>query len=157
MFLIDEYLDFCERYPVYHIKCIRSHILKMLYRYVSAHEHLRNKCGLCNQVSHFRAFIQEIRDLLTSEEPSAVIETDVITVGTSGEKDTKKDKYWITWYNRHRFDTDVNGGTSQRKPIVDPDDLLNLKDSFLRGNGEWEDGEDCGGIFAALGMFGGEE
>ena len=30
--LTEEYLHFCEKYPIHHMKCVRSHCLKMLHR-----------------------------------------------------------------------------------------------------------------------------
>ena len=151
LLLKDEYLNYCEKYPVYHTKCIRSHILKMLYRYISVHTDIRNNCGNAHTMDDFRALIRDIRQRVADEDAEGTREI----LDSNGEK---KDKYWISWYNRHRFEGE-NG--EEKKPIITKDDLLNLKTSFLRGGDDemWcvaeEENNAGGGIFGA--MFGGSE
>ncbi len=128
------------------MKCIRSHILKMLYRYITVHEDLRNKCGLCNTITDFRDFVKAVR-LRVEHENSLEEQIDM-------KYPDRKDKYWISWYNRHRYDVNENGETAERRAITDPDHVLNLKDSFIRGGDDQWEGGDCGGIFSALNMFG---
>lgn len=128
----------------------------MLYRYVNLHTDIRNSCGTANTIADFRALIHDIRQRVTAEEAEAA---EVVQETISTEQD-KKDKYWISWYNRHRYESE-NG--EERKPIVTKDDLLNLKTSFLRACDQdmWcvgDDGESCGdggGIFG--GMFAADE
>jgi tRNA-dihydrouridine synthase 1 len=138
--LAEEYLDFCERYPVYHYRIMRSHIMKMLFKYSAKHSEIRDACSSTYTMEDFRRVCQLCRQFIESE---------------GGES-----AYPVTWYNRHRFN--ANTGENENKPRYNgPDQLLDLSNSFLRGNGYdadggiWECGEneECG-VFGSI--FGAE-
>lgn len=142
--LTEEYLDNCEKYPIWHTKIIRSHCMKMLYRYIAENTEIRDVCGVSNSIEDFRKVCQMCREYHAS---------------------APADKKWISWYMRHR--QGGNGESAllhitkedEKKPAHDPDHLLKLSTSFMRGDcwsndGDNEEGgEEEGGIFAALNMF----
>ena len=134
------------------MKCVRSHILKMLYRYISVHTDIRNNCGSSHTMDDFRNLIKDIRRRIQEEQEASLIES------VEPSTPVRRDKYWISWYNRHKYEAE-NG--EEKKPIVNKDDLINLKTSFLHGaeDDNWcssvpaDDESDQGtGIFGA--MFG---
>lgn len=112
--------------------------MKMLFRYSTKHVELRDACSTSYTMEDFRRVCQLCRELIAAE---------------GGES-----AYPVSWYNRHRFD--ANTGAAISKPgFKDPDQLLDLSSSFLRGGAGdemWECGEngECG-VFE--GIFGGTE
>lgn len=142
LILLEEYLDFCERFPVYHYRIIRSHVMKMLFRYSSKHVEIRDACSTSYVMEDFRRVCRLCRDFIAAE---------------GGES-----AYPVSWYNRHRYNTST--GAAEDKPgYKDPQQLLDLSSSFLRSGlaseadgGVWDCGEnnECG-VFGNI--FGGEE
>ena len=51
--LTEEYLEYCREYPSWHIKTIRSHVMKFLYRYLCHHADLREKVALSHSIDDF--------------------------------------------------------------------------------------------------------
>lgn len=146
--LAEEYLTFVERYPVYHNKVVRSHMMKMLFRYINVHVELRDLCSHAIRMEEFKSIVQRCRELI-EEQPN-------------GEA-----AYPITWYNRYRYNQET-GTILDRQPVTDPNQLFDLKSSFMNSfqqDGLWstgeDGGEDCGecggGIFDALNLFGSPE
>lgn len=130
-------MDFCEKYPVYHYRIIRTHIMKMLFKYSNIHVELRDQLSVSYTIEEFRAVCRLCREFIAGQE--------------RGE-----DAYPVSWYNRHRFDLET-GQVISKKPVNLSDQMLNLKSSFLGGDEQWECGEnnECG-IFDSLNLFGGD-
>lgn len=53
--LAEEYLDLCVTYPTYHMKTVRSHLLKYLYRYHSIHDELRDAIIEASTLEEFQS------------------------------------------------------------------------------------------------------
>lgn len=141
---------------MFHVKILRSHVIKMLYRYIAENLEIRNMVTQCKGVEDYEAVCRACRAYAALEE--------------------NQGREWISWYRRHRHGTasvgvleeadEENGCVAPLPRSDDPDSLLNLKDSFMRGDGldtvwatgqaEGEEGEGGGGIFDALNMFGSE-
>lgn len=51
--LAEEYLQLCRIYPVWHIKSIRSHIMKFLHRYSCRHLEVRDKIATAHSLKEF--------------------------------------------------------------------------------------------------------
>eukprot|EP01039_Chlorochromonas_danica_P001550 gene1551-1688_t len=147
--LTEEYLALCQQYPVWHFKILRSHVLKMLYRYINENSDIRDLCSRGHSIETFLEVCRTCREYAKTRS----------LVGEDGSI-----KPWISWYQRHRQgggSTDVLQQICQpehRKARHDPDHLLDLSGSFQRGDawdcpaGEGDDDE-AGGIFCALNMF----
>ena len=80
--LAEEYLEFCKLYPPRHLKTIRSHLMKFLFKYFEVHVEQRNTLGIVNSMEGFEAVCIDLRAV-------AGPVTD----------------YPLTWYCRHMFPT----------------------------------------------------
>lgn len=136
--LTEQYLELCQQHPVYHSKVMRSHVMKMLYRYHNENTEIRDMCSMGHSIEDFVAVCKACRAF---------------------EESCSADKQWVSWYARHREGDSWKQMCSaeDKKVVLDPDHQLDLTTSFMRGNA-WE-GEVCadeedGGIFSALNMFG---
>ena len=47
------YLSYCEQYAYQHIRIVKSHIMKILYRYVSKHDYIRDYIIKADTLEHF--------------------------------------------------------------------------------------------------------
>ena len=90
LYLIDvvcvpvDYLDYAERYTVPHVKILRQHLMKLLYRYISRHEQLREGIMDSNTLPEFREVCRlcaQLRDCGGGEQA-----------------------YPISWYQRYRLE-----------------------------------------------------
>ena len=137
----EEYLNNCLKYPVHHMKCVRSHVMKMLHRYTTVHVELRDMIGLSHTFDDYFNVCNRVRALM---EDSGRVDKD----------------YTCSWYRRYRetIEKDENG---EDVKIIKPtyttkDKLVDMTTSFLNsGDGEnvWgeEGSEECGGsIFDSL-------
>jgi tRNA-dihydrouridine synthase 1 len=137
----EEYLRNCLKYPVHHMKCVRSHVMKMLHRYTTVHVELRDMIGVSQTFDAYFEVCNTVRRLMTE----------------SGRQD--KD-YTCSWYRRYRetIETDQNGDEVRvQKPIyTSKDNMVDLTTSFNHcgedGVDVWgtDDSENCGGIFESL-------
>lgn len=135
----EEYLHSCLKYPVHHMKCVRSHVLKMLHRYSTVHVEIRDLIGTSHTFDDFFGVCNRVRALMVE----------------SGRVDAD---YTCSWYRRYRetIEKDENG---EEVKIIKPtyaskDKLIDMTTSFLSNDGEnvWgEEGEECGGgIFDSM-------
>lgn len=150
--LAEEYLDYAEKYPPRHMKTVRSHIQKMLHRYIVQHVELRVMNGEAHSLEEFRAVCQHCREL----------------IGDKPDSD-----YDVSWYRRYRVgdagEVMAAGQDSKRAAT----EQLNMANSFMQatapgvdggiwgsnsnnggadcegrdGNGDGDDGEQCAGVF----------
>lgn len=138
----EEYLNYCLQYPVHHMKCVRSHVMKMLHRYTTVHVELRDLIGNSHTYDDYFAVCNRVRVLMQE----------------SGRVDAD---YTCSWYRRYRqtLTTTDGGDIIVQKPVcTSKDNMVNLATSFNHGLST-EDGEDpwstgggesCGGIFESL-------
>ena len=47
------YLSYCEKYSFQHVRIVKSHIMKILYRYVSKHDYIRDYIIKADSLEHF--------------------------------------------------------------------------------------------------------
>lgn len=156
-------MRYAEKYPVWHMKCIRSHVMKMLYRYINVHVELRDMCGLSHTIEQFFGVCRRCRELVTNQ---------LIT-----NESTEDSEYSVSWYRRYARITEYEGGDDPTtgKPFEVPysarnkkDALLDLKSSWIRstydsseenvwgGAGGEEENGSCS-IFASIFSTGAEE
>lgn len=135
----EEYLNYCLKYPVHHMKCVRSHVMKMLHRYTTVHVELRDAIQFSHTFEDYFAVCNSVRVLM---EESHRVDAD----------------YSCTWYRRYRqtYTTTDDGEVIIQKPVCNSkDSMLDLTTSFNNFNGEgedpWSTGDgECGGIFESL-------
>eukprot|EP01034_Spumella_vulgaris_P021335 gene21335-27365_t len=136
--LTEDYLHYAEQYPVWHMKCIRSHVMKMLYRYIAKHpDELRDLCGMSHTIPAFFEVCRLARELVTNSLLANGTASDVPqdSEAYSASVRTAEDaEYSVSWYRRYSRQTDeVTGGVSiDVEGKVKKDRLLDLKTSFLR-------------------------
>ncbi|KAJ1414299.1 hypothetical protein B484DRAFT_454848 [Ochromonadaceae sp. CCMP2298] len=140
----EEFLRLCEQYPVWHMKCVRSHVMKMLYRYICVHVELREMLGMACTVPAYLQICQHVRTLMQ-------------------QAGRDHDQYSCSWYMRYRQTLEVNeageGVVVQKRMLNTKDRMMDLEGSFLHqisqpaGEDVWglaaDDGEGVG-IFASL-------
>jgi tRNA-dihydrouridine synthase 1 len=145
--LAEEYLQLATTYPPRHMKAVRSHVQKMLHRYICTHVELRDMIGQAKTMEDFYAVCNHVRELMRA----------------AGNTDSN---YNVSWYLRYRCTGGAAGAeggdgsnTLQAKPTVEAKLLMNLQSSFQtfamsseRSGGEWDE---CGGVFASI--FGEQE
>lgn len=124
-------MAFCAVHPVFHFRIVRSHMMKMLYRYLAIDTDLRDRLSHSNRLPHFIEAAKICRERIER-----------------GEYD---DKPPITWYNRHKhglhsFDPvedsekcqSWDGGASSKVKSILEDDLSDAFNIFQFGNEEEE-------------------
>jgi hypothetical protein len=74
------------------MKCVRSHILKMCYRYIVNDHDLRVAFANCNSVPEFRAAVQQLKENL--------------------QRQNLKEDDFTSWYNRHTAGKEDNGNNN---------------------------------------------
>lgn len=127
LFLV-EYLSFCKLYPVWHMKCVRSHILKMLYRYICIHTEYREKLALSHSIEDYLNVCKQISNCIHN---SSRVDKD----------------YICTWYMRYRqsietSDDGINKVIS-KATLVAREKFVNLTTSFLNSNEDiWNNSKD---------------
>jgi tRNA-dihydrouridine synthase 1 len=145
--MAEEYLQYCAKYPVHHMKCVRSHLMKMLYRYTCRHIELRDLLGMATTLPAYMGVCSRVRELIQE----------------AGKRDGDDAYYQCSWYMRYRqgLETNEDGEeTVVQKAVIDTKDkMLDLSTSFIHAGGQWEnngeeeegEGENCGGgIFSSL-------
>eukprot|EP01031_Cornospumella_fuschlensis_P041422 gene41422-50542_t len=80
--LTEEYLALCKQHPVFHVKIIRSHVIKMLYRYIADSIEIRDMINHCRGIEGYEEVCRVCREYASKEENAG--------------------KLWISWYRRHR-------------------------------------------------------
>ncbi len=165
---VEEYLQYAEKYPVWHMKCIRSHTMKMLYRYSTRHVELRDMIGVANTIPQFFEVCRHTRRLVQetlsekrihagNEAATTVIATDdsdtssiAVMTSTGFTRAEEDEEYCVSWYRRYTRNVDVDFredtlpcGAVNLGAKVKRDRLLDLKSSFLGstrgGGGEGDD------------------
>lgn len=127
-----EYLLFASRYPPRHIKIIRGHLMRYLYRYFDQHPEVRNRMGEERTLEGIVALCEELRLLVGAQEPA----------------------YTRDWYSRHRI---ISQDGSRIPGGVKKDGITSV---FKFGDKDWgsddtgfQNDEESGGLFEAMGMF----
>jgi len=140
--LAEQYLDFCRQYPVHPIKCVRSHLIKMLHRYTVKHTELREMYGTAHTLDEFADVCKICRELIS----------------VNGEESYTES--WYYRYNSSRYSDEVK--SVPLNIVLDKDMLVNKKTSFLTstnnestaddlwGTVEGDDNEEYCGIFHSL-------
>lgn len=165
---LEEYLHYAETYPVWHMKCVRSHIMKMLHRYSSRHVELRDMIGIANTIPQFLEVCQRVRQLVQdtlndkkmylngieiNTVPDSASSSDVAVMTSCGfPRPVEDEEYCVSWYRRYTRNTDVDFrednlpcGAVNLGAKVKRDRLLDLKSSFLGSTREGND--DCGDVW----------
>jgi tRNA-dihydrouridine synthase 1 len=134
MDLAEEYLQLCEVYPPRHVKTIRSHMMRFMYRYYIKHDEVRDLIAVANSIEEFMSACKFCRSLVGDQEA----------------------EYTSSWYARHRQSSVAGDGDETAA------ESMNRKaaDGFLADNSCWEclDGgsneeQSEYGIFEGLKMF----
>jgi tRNA-dihydrouridine synthase 1 len=97
--LAEEYLDMCDKYPVWSFKTIRSHVQKTMYRYCVKHLDLRDRLLENVTVEGYRECLRYVRDLQEEERNRERLEDDQEKAGLVN--DAVDIKYNESWYHRH--------------------------------------------------------
>ena len=97
--LAEEYLDMCDKYPVWSFKTIRSHVQKIMYRYCVKHLDLRDRLLENVTVEGYRDCLRYVRDLQEEERNRERLEDDQEKAGLVN--DAVDIKYNESWYHRH--------------------------------------------------------
>ena len=132
----EEYLHYCIKYPVHHMKCVRSHIMKMLHRYTTVHIELRDLIGTSHTIDDYFGVCNRVRTLMH-------------------ESKRCDNDYTCSWYMRYRQTLEINQNGEEiiiNKPVyTSKDKLVDVTTSFSHGEGEncWGN-EQEGGIFDSL-------
>jgi tRNA-dihydrouridine synthase 1 len=140
----EEFLHMCEKYPVWHMKCVRSHVMKMLYRYICVHTELRDIIVLSVTLPAYLEVCHHLRTLMQ-------------------QAGRGHDQYSCSWYRRYRQSLEVSEGGAdvvvQKQLFNQKEKMLDLQTSFLHAPDEGEDvwgltgeegAEGGGGIFASM-------
>ena len=135
----EEYLHHAEQYPVWHMKCIRSHVMKMLYRYIAKHpDQLRDLCGVSCTIPAFLEVCRLARELvaaslLTNGTPLSEVPADSED-HSAAVRSAEDTEYSVSWYRRYSRESDAVAGdvAIDVEGKVKKDRLLDLKTSFLR-------------------------
>jgi tRNA-dihydrouridine synthase 1 len=139
--LAEQYLHLCYTYPVWHIKAIRSHMMKMLHRYISKHTELREQVALAHSIEEFLDICKKCREIVGDRELEYA----------DG-----------SWYTRHQLSAEEvpEGATTTISYKKQPSTLRGyaLEDDAIwecgGGSSNTDDGdEESDSIFSALGMF----
>ena len=85
----EEYLHYCNKYPVHHMKCVRSHIMKMLHRYTTVHIELRDLIGTSHTIDDYFDVCNRVRTLML-------------------ESKRCDNDYTCSWYMRYRQTLEIN-------------------------------------------------
>lgn len=129
------------------MKCIRSHVMKMLYRYINVHVELRDMCGLSHTIEQFFGVCRRCRELVTNQ---LLMRNEEL----SPEEATEDSEYNVSWYRRYARITEYEGGNDPAtgKPFEIPysarnkkDALLDLKSSWIRSTYDDTDSENLWG------------
>lgn len=100
--LAEEYLDICEKYPVWYFKTIRSHLQKMMYRYCVRHLEVRDRLLEGFTIESYRECIRYVRILQEEERSREHLENSDDHENRSELKnDVIDERYRETWYHRH--------------------------------------------------------
>jgi len=139
--LAREYLDLAEIHPTRNPKIVRSHINKMLHRYLAQFTDLRDKFQVTYELKDFRKIVDDVEERLAALPPDEV-----------AAFDTKE----RTWYGRHLQATHSCSGRvmgMERKIMMDKrfKEQAEKDWKLFEEDGEEED-ENWGGIFSGLGM-----
>jgi len=78
--IAEEYLALCRQFPPRGFKAMRSHIMKILFRYFEIHEDLRQAAGDARTIDALDEIIHRLRELASQLGEAA---------------------YPVSWYNRH--------------------------------------------------------
>lgn len=153
------------------MKCVRSHVMKMLHRYSARHVLLRDRIGNANTIPGFLEVCQYVRELVretlrakgvqaitakgvegTEEEGSGCSQLDVTSCGfRRADEDAE---YCVSWYRRYSRNADVDFREEENLKLpcgavnlgakIKRDRLLNLATSFNGGGADdlWQLGDD---------------
>ena len=109
--LTEEYLDMAAKYPPWHMKTVRSHVQKMLYRYCVKHQALRDlinenvsteELRVCTE--YVRTVQQRDREKVKGDSHSNSVFAGTTTsqaASSEAVNDHVDEKYMETWYHRH--------------------------------------------------------
>lgn len=133
-----EYMDYAIQYPPRHLKIVRGHLFRYLFRYFDVHPEIRNKMAEEKTIEGIYKSIEELREIVGDNE----------------------EKYTRDWYSRHRTAPEEG---SDRPGGVKKDGITCV---FNFGDDTWgsggtevtggDEGND-GGLFAGIGMFDDED
>lgn len=131
-----EYLHTCYKYPVWHFKAIRSHVLKFLYRYLTSHVDIRIEISEMNSIEELLSVCDRIDDIVKLDS-----------------------QYTETWYRRYRRHEEVIENRNRDETEnsenyitvkVDQQTLMHRKPNVFDEQEGKDDECDC--IFDSLGM-----
>lgn len=97
--LAEEYFELCDIYPQEHIRFARSHMMKLLYRYINSHTDIRDLIALTHSTEDFKKACTLCRELQRTAQQQ----------GRSYDDQS--------WYRRHRTPTHAFSGR------VDPESI----------------------------------
>lgn len=60
----------CRKYPGAHVKTVRSHMMKFLYKYFLKHPDLRERTAVTNSYEGFEAIVSELKSRVKAEADS---------------------------------------------------------------------------------------
>ena len=145
--ITEEYLSLCEIYPVWHMKTVRSHIMKFLYRYLIQYTEIRDLLYQARNLNDYIIACQELRQL--------------ISLNNNNDSD-----FTLTWYMRYRSDNeDINSRLRQmnknsKLPVgifdqIDKEymDCGEVLQEISDENNNVDNNNENDGIFDTLGMF----
>jgi len=114
--LTEEYLDMADKYPTWHMKTVRSHVQKMLYRYCVKHLELREMINANVTTEELRACTRYVREVQKREEEEegpgvdpaneGLVDTESIfeeigKCAITSVNSAVDEAYTETWYHRH--------------------------------------------------------
>ena len=101
--LTEEYLDKAAKYPPWHMKTVRSHVQKMLYRYCVKHLPLRDLINDNVTTEELRVCTEYVRTVQREESDMEIGRRDTVFEGAKhkASNDPIDEKYKETWYHRH--------------------------------------------------------
>jgi tRNA-dihydrouridine synthase 1 len=132
--LTDEYLDIVSEYPAWHMRTVRSHIHKYLFRYIQKFPEFRDRVGEANEIEQFREICKAIREKVAEDEPS----------------------YQESWYMRYRSqDPAINPTLRHQKHTHSARISSSLLEAGDDGGGDGcsGGGEACSGGDFGMGIF----
>ncbi len=140
--LTEEYLDIVSEYPAWHMRTVRSHVHKFLFRYIQKFPDFRDRVGEAHEIEEFRRITKELRELVGDTEPT----------------------FTETWYNRYRStDETINPILRHQKHTHSARTQTSLLDEGDTEGSCADSGADSGcggtssGIFGGLNIFDGDE
>ena len=140
------------------MKCVRSHVMKMLHRYTCVHLELRDLIGVTTTLPGYFEVCNRVRTLM-AEAPSPR------DLGEAGELHStpRSDEYYqCSWYLRYRQAMELNADGEevivQKRVFNSKENMLDLTTSFMNdgcdnnGSEAWgqDTDENGGGIFSSL-------